>query len=231
VRLDGLEARLPRQLSGGQQQRVALARAIAIHPEVLLLDEPLSNLDAKLRQEVRIEIRKLQRQLGLTTVMVTHDQEEALTMADRLAVMADGRVRQIGTQRDLYERPADRFVAGFVGRSTFLAGTIEAAGLFRTAGGVAIRCAAAASVGSGVLALRPERLALTSARQEGADNSLLGVIEFVSYLGPHLEAQVRLSAADLVTAQVANRGDAPPLAIGEPIHVSWAAADGSVFPG
>src|SRR3954471_23769529 len=120
VRLSGFGPPLPRQLSGGQQQRVALARALAIRPDVLLLDEPLSNLDAKLREEVRIEIRELQRQLGLTTVMVTHDQEEALTVADRLVVMADGEIRQIGTQRDLYERPADRFVAGFVGRSTFL---------------------------------------------------------------------------------------------------------------
>ena len=98
----------PAELSGGQQQRVALARALAIRPDVLLLDEPLSNLDAKLRQEVRVEIRELQRQLGLTTVMVTHDQEEALTMADRLVVMSEGRVRQVGSQRDLYERPADR---------------------------------------------------------------------------------------------------------------------------
>ena len=120
VRLGGYGGRLPRQLSGGQQQRVALARALAIRPDVLLLDEPLSNLDAKLRQEVRVEIRELQRQLGLTTVMVTHDQEEALTMADRLVVMNEGSVRQVGSQRDLYERPADRFVAGFVGRSTFL---------------------------------------------------------------------------------------------------------------
>ena len=123
VRLGGYGGRLPRQLSGGQQQRVALARALAIRPDVLLLDEPLCNLDAKLRQEVRVEIRELQRQLGLTTVMVTHDQEEALTMADRLVVMNEGSVRQVGSQRDLYERPADRFVAGFVGRSTFLAGT------------------------------------------------------------------------------------------------------------
>src|SRR5262249_42438083 len=120
VRLEHLAGRLPRQLSGGQQQRVALARALAVRPDVLLLDEPLSNLDAKLRQEVRVEIRELQRQLGLTTVMVTHDQEEALTMADRLVVMNEGQVRQIGSQRDLYERPADRFVAGFVGRGTFL---------------------------------------------------------------------------------------------------------------
>jgi ABC-type Fe3+/spermidine/putrescine transport system ATPase subunit len=122
VRLDRYSERYPRELSGGQQQRVALARALAIRPDVLLLDEPLSNLDAKLREEVRIEIRELQQRLGLTTVMVTHDQEEALTVADRLVVMAEGRVRQIGTQQDLYERPADRFVASFVGRSTFLEG-------------------------------------------------------------------------------------------------------------
>ena len=108
-----------------------------IRPDVLLLDEPLSNLDAKLREEVRIEIRELQRQLGLTTIMVTHDQEEALTVADRLVVMADGEIRQIGSQRDLYERPADRFVAGFVGRSTFLDGRVTAPGEFESAGGLA----------------------------------------------------------------------------------------------
>ncbi len=126
VRLEGFGERLPRQLSGGQQQRVALARALAFRPDVLLLDEPLSNLDAKLREEVRVEIRELQQKLGLTTVMVTHDQDEALSMADRLVVMAQGEVRQIGTQRDLYERPAGRFVAGFVGRSNFLEGKVGA---------------------------------------------------------------------------------------------------------
>ena len=141
MRLDGYGGRLPRQLSGGQQQRVALARALAIRPDVLLLDEPLSNLDAKLREEVRVEIRELQRQLGLTTVMVTHDQEEALTMADRLVVMDEGSVRQVGSQRDLYERPADRFVAGFVGRSTFLAGTRRRRRAASAAdGGLALAC-------------------------------------------------------------------------------------------
>src|SRR5215475_8913294 len=140
VRLEAYAERLPRQLSGGQQQRVALARVLAIRPDVLLLDEPLSNLDAKLREEVRVEIRELQRQLGLTTVMVTHDQEEALTVADRLVVMSEGSVRQVGSQRDLYERPADRFVAGFVGRSTFLDGAIEAPGRFRTDGGLDLAC-------------------------------------------------------------------------------------------
>ncbi|HEY9568463.1 MAG TPA: ABC transporter ATP-binding protein, partial [Thalassobaculum sp.] len=150
VRLGHLGDRLPRQLSGGQQQRVALARALVFRPDVLLLDEPLSNLDAKLRQEVRVEIRKLQQTLNLTTVMVTHDQEEALTMADRLVVMSEGAVRQVGTQRDLYERPADRFVAGFVGRSSFLAGALEAPGRFRSRGGLAVACRPSdAGAGSG----------------------------------------------------------------------------------
>ena len=140
VRLGGLADRLPRQLSGGQQQRVALARALVIRPDVLLLDEPLSNLDAKLRETVRVEIRELQHKLGITTVMVTHDQEEALIMADRLVVMSEGSVRQVGSQRDLYERPADRFVAGFVGRSNLLSGRVIGPGRFETEAGVTIAC-------------------------------------------------------------------------------------------
>ena len=231
VRLERLAARLPRQLSGGQQQRVALARAIAIRPDVLLLDEPLSNLDAKLRVEVRVEIRKLQKRLGLTTVMVTHDQEEALTMADRLAVMSEGAVRQVGTQRDLYERPADRFVAGFVGRSTFLAGKIEAGGRFRTASGLLLRCADDFSAGAeGVLALRPERLALSAAPLQGVDNSLAGTVEFVSYLGALLDLHVRLAQDDLVIVQMPNRTDGAAVpGIGDRVHVGWAAGDGRVF--
>src|SRR5580698_9556317 len=182
VRLEGYGGRLPRQLSGGQQQRVALARALAIHPDVLLLDEPLSNLDAKLRQEVRVEIRELQRRMGLTTVMVTHDQEEALTMADRLVVMNEGSVRQVGSQRDLYERPADRFVAGFVGRSTFLDGVIEAPGCFRTDGGLVLACVGG-TTGEATLSLRPERIEIAPSALAGLDNSLPGTVEFVSYLG------------------------------------------------
>ena len=220
--------RLPRQLSGGQQQRVALARALAIRPDVLLLDEPLSNLDAKLRQEVRVEIRELQRQLGLTTVMVTHDQEEALTMADRLVVMNEGAVRQVGSQRDLYERPADRFVAGFVGRSTFLAGTVEAPGRFRTDGGLPrlrrrhagprprCRCGRSGSKS-------PPR------RSAGLDNRLPGTVEFVSYLGALIDIHVRLSPADRLVVQVANRegGFAPE--VGQTVHVGWPASAGQVF--
>jgi putative spermidine/putrescine transport system ATP-binding protein len=228
VRLKGYGARLPRQLSGGQQQRVALARALAIRPDVLLLDEPLSNLDAKLRQEVRVEIRELQRQLGLTTVMVTHDQEEALTMADRLVVMSEGSVRQVGSQRDLYERPADRFVAGFVGRSTFLEGTLEAPGRFRTEGGLTLACAGG-QAGRAALSLRPERLGIAAARQAGLDNSLPGTVEFVSYLGALIDIHVRLSPSDRLVVQIANRdgGFAPD--VGDAVHVGWPASAGQVF--
>ena len=228
VRLKGYGARLPRQLSGGQQQRVALARALAIRPDVLLLDEPLSNLDAKLRQEVRVEIRELQQKMGLTTVMVTHDQEEALTMADRLVVMNEGSVRQVGSQRDLYERPADRFVAGFVGRSTFLDGTVEAPGRFRTEGGLSLACAGG-TPGKASLSLRPERIEIAAAALPGLDNSLPGTAEFVSYLGALIDIHVRLSSADRLVVQIANRegGFAP--GVGQHVHVGWRASAGQVF--
>jgi putative spermidine/putrescine transport system ATP-binding protein len=228
VRLGGYGGRLPRQLSGGQQQRVALARALAIRPDVLLLDEPLSNLDAKLRQEVRVEIRELQRQLGLTTVMVTHDQEEALTMADRLVVMNEGSVRQVGSQRDLYERPADRFVAGFVGRSTFLAGTVEAPGRFRSDGGLALACGGG-NPGRAVLSLRPERVEIGLEPRSGLDNSLPGTVEFVSYLGALIDIHVRLSPSDRLVVQIANREGGFTPEVGQPVHVGWPASAGQVF--
>ena len=230
VRLEQLAERLPRQLSGGQQQRVALARALVFHPDVLLLDEPLSNLDAKLRQDVRVEIRELQRKLGLTTVMVTHDQEEALTMADRLVVMQDGAVRQVGTQQDLYERPRDRFVASFVGRSSFIEGEIEAPGSFRSLGGLTLKCAANA-LGPATLALRPERMLIAQAPQPGVDNDVPGVVEFVSYLGATVDMHVRISAKERVVVQIPNRvGSAVPQ-VGEHVHVGWLAANGIVFSG
>ncbi|HYI04037.1 MAG TPA: ABC transporter ATP-binding protein [Reyranella sp.] len=228
VRLGGYGGRLPRQLSGGQQQRVALARALAIRPDVLLLDEPLSNLDAKLRQEVRVEIRELQRQLGLTTVMVTHDQEEALTMADRLVVMNEGSVRQVGSQRDLYERPADRFVAGFVGRTTFLAGSIEAPGRFRSDGGLALACTGG-NPGRAALSLRPERVEIGPQPRSGLDNSLSGTVEFVSYLGALIDIHVRLSPSDRLVVQIANREGGFTPEVGQPVHVGWPASAAQVF--
>src|SRR5690242_3116914 len=128
VNLSGLEDRYPGQLSGGQQQRVALARALVLNPDILLLDEPLSNLDAKIRLQVRAEIRKLQQSLGITTVYVTHDQEEALSLSDRVAVMRDGRIQQVATPKALYERPANRFVADFVGTNNFIPGVCKERG-------------------------------------------------------------------------------------------------------
>ena len=220
VRLEGLADRLPRELSGGQQQRVALARALVIEPDILLLDEPLSNLDAKLRQEVRVEIRELQKKLGLTTVMVTHDQEEALTMADRLVVMSEGRVQQIGSQRDLYENPANTFVAGFVGRTNFLRGRVESPGVFRTESGLAIRCRDDAVADGRTLSLRPERLSL-SGPPVAADNCLPGTVEFASYLGGILEYYVRLSPQDRLMVQAPNSFADGAHAMGDLIHLHW----------
>jgi putative spermidine/putrescine transport system ATP-binding protein len=228
VRLDHLGDRFPRQLSGGQQQRVALARALVVRPDILLLDEPLSNLDARLRQDVRIEIRELQRKLGMTTVMVTHDQEEALTMADRLVVMSEGRIRQIGTQQDLYERPADRFVADFVGRSSFIDGRMEAPGRFVSGGGLAIACTSQ-TIGNATLALRPERVELLADNVALRDNAFQGKVEFVSYLGAMIDVHVRLSGDDKVVVQIANRSEWKPPALGDRVKVGWSRDTGRVF--
>jgi putative spermidine/putrescine transport system ATP-binding protein len=220
VRLEGLTERLPRELSGGQQQRVALARALVIEPDILLLDEPLSNLDAKLRHEVRVEIRELQKKLGLTTVMVTHDQEEALTMADRLVVMSNGRVQQVGTQRELYERPANTFVAGFVGRTNFLRGRIDKPGVFVSDSGLVIRCRDDAPAAGRVLALRPERLTLSDAPATDA-NCFPATIEFASYLGGVLEYHVRLTPQDRIMVQAPNKLADAAHAIGDRMHLHW----------
>ena len=223
VRLEGLSERLPRELSGGQQQRVALARALVIEPDILLLDEPLSNLDAKLRAEVRVEIRELQRKLGLTTVMVTHDQEEALTMADRLVVMSNGKVQQVGSQRDLYENPINAFVAGFVGRTNFLHGRVESPSVFRSESGLAIRCNEAPAANGRTLALRPERLSLAMTPVAGADNCFPGTVEFASYLGGILEYYVRLTPQDRLMVQAPNKLAERAYAVGDRVHLHWPA--------
>jgi len=190
VRLSHLGARLPRELSGGQQQRVALARALVINPKLFLLDEPLSNLDAKLRAEVRIEIRALQQRLGLTTLLVTHDREEALTMADRLVVMEGGRVRQIGSPRELYDEPQDAFVADFVGRCNILPGRREDTGHFRTGNGLILPVDTAVneSKNATAFALRPERISILP----GTSGDIHGAVEAVTYLGAQTEYHVRV---------------------------------------
>jgi putative spermidine/putrescine transport system ATP-binding protein len=224
VRLDGLAGRRPAQLSGGQQQRVALARALVVNPSVFLLDEPLSNLDARLRAEVRVEIRTLQQRLDLTTLFVTHDQEEALTMADRLVVMDRGRVRQTGTPEELYERPSNLFVAGFLGRCNFFCGVAEAAGQFR-AGGQALP-----STGAGaVLAVRPERVTIG---RPDAPGSLPGRIAMVTYLGGLTDWHVDTDAGEVLVTKPTPAPDDPlrRLAPGDNVMLDWSAEAGRLLP-
>ena len=199
VRLSHLASRFPRELSGGQQQRVALARALVINPKLFLLDEPLSNLDAKLRAEVRVEIRALQQRLGLTTLLVTHDREEALTMADRLVVMDGGRVRQIGSPRELYDEPQDAFVADFVGRCNILPGRRENETQFRTDSGLllSVDTGACESKNATAFTLRPERIAI----HPGAEGELSGVVKAVTYLGPQTEYHVSIGQGTFVVVR------------------------------
>ena len=226
VQMSALRERYPRQLSGGQQQRVAIARALAIEPAVFLLDEPLSNLDAKLRLEVREEIRALQQRLALTTIFVTHDQEEALAIADRMAIMHDGVVQQVGAPGSLYEHPANLFVADFLGKMNVFKGRAESDGVFQTDGAariVASGCAGALHVG-----VRPERVRLHA--QAVGTNALAGVVESSLYLGASLEVRVRLYGGERVVSQIANAGagHAPPAA-GSRIYACFAPEDCMAF--
>ena len=169
VRMSGMEARRPSQLSGGQQQRVALARALVNRPKVLLLDEPLAALDLKLRQEMQFELKQLQREVGITFVFVTHDQEEALALSDRIGVMNEGRLLQVGTPEEMYDAPVDRFVADFIGRSNFLKGVLESAAVVCLSNGQRINVPAVDTVAVGddvQVSLRPERVMICEA--EGA---------------------------------------------------------------
>jgi ABC-type Fe3+/spermidine/putrescine transport system ATPase subunit len=183
VRLDGLESRMPAALSGGQQQRVGIARAMAIQPRLLLMDEPLSNLDAKLRIEMREDIRDIQRRLGITTIYVTHDQEEALAISDRICVMHGGRIEQTGTPFEIYRQPARRFAAGFVGTMNFLKGEICADGALDLAGR-RWRVGARVAAGPIELAIRPEHVSLHADQATTAAGvTLVGTVRKTTFLG------------------------------------------------
>src|SRR2546428_9394645 len=196
VNLTGFESRYPGQLSGGQQQRVALARALVLNPDILLLDEPLSNLDAKIRVQVRAEIRKLQKDLGITTVYVTHDQEEALSLSDRVAVIRDGRVLQVAPPKELYERPVGRFVADFVGTNNFLSGICREIAAGRVAAETAIgtvRGSPTLGVSPGdrcVLAVRPQNIA----HRPGPAHTFEGRGVLAAYLRSTLRYRVGMRA-------------------------------------
>ncbi|TVQ31001.1 MAG: ABC transporter ATP-binding protein [Geminicoccaceae bacterium] len=198
VGLPGYGARLPSELSGGQQQRVAVARAVVLEPRVLLFDEPLSNLDAKLRRKVREDIRELQQRLGLTAVYVTHDQEEALAISDRIVVMREGKIAQVGAPRDLYERPADRFVADFIGDANLVEAEVVALadGMAEVALGP-LRCRLPATntyAGPALLALRPEALVLHDAL---TPDRLAARVVRASYLGSHVAYVLATPAGEL----------------------------------
>jgi iron(III) transport system ATP-binding protein len=205
IGLKGLDARLPSELSGGQQQRVAVARAIVQQPDVLLFDEPLSNVDAKLRRKVRGEIRELQKRFGLTAVYVTHDQEEALAVSDRIVVMKAGRIDQIGTPRDLYERPASPFVADFIGDANLIAGRV-AQGRFRAAD---LDLPLAGPDGEAQVSLRPERVALTPGAGVPA-----GRVRSCTYLGSRWEYEIETGFAELLVSRPMTEA---PIAPGTPV--------------
>jgi putative spermidine/putrescine transport system ATP-binding protein len=220
VNLTGLESRYPGQLSGGQQQRVALARALVLNPDVLLLDEPLSNLDAKIRIQVRAEIRKLQKELGITTIYVTHDQEEALTLSDRVVVMSAGKMEQVGTPFDIYNYPKTSFVASFVGTLNQLRCKVVDAGKGLLAlGSQQFRTDAPVKTGTAdaLVMLRPEELHIGP--REG-DNKLTGKVESVAFLGSVVRIHLKLGES-VVTLDALNERKLVLPKVGEDLTVSF----------
>ncbi|MEC7505892.1 MAG: ABC transporter ATP-binding protein [Actinomycetota bacterium] len=221
VQLAGLENRKPSQMSGGQQQRVALARALVHEPKVLLLDEPLGALDLKLRQEMQGELKALQSELGVSFVFVTHDQEEALTMSDRIAVMHDGKLLQVGTPEEIYERPSSRFVADFIGQTNLLEGPVEDAATVCLANGARVAASSDHGVGAKVaLSLRPERAQLGARGSAPSGPSVDGVVGRMTYLGNARVYTVKLDWME-VEVREENRPGAELYAPGAEVTVSW----------
>ncbi len=233
VRLADFADRMPAQLSGGQQQRVALARAIVYEPRVLLMDEPLSALDKNLREEMQLEILRLKEQLGITVVFVTHDQQEALTMADRVAVLSNGQLQQLGSPRDLYEAPANRFVAGFVGEMNFIDVAVSRSGpdgaVVRLPGGAEATLPPAQIAGvvagtDAVLAVRPERLAPVDA------GGVPVTVEQVVYSGATMLLVARVDGGTEIRARIGTHAGLAPLERGQRIALGWAPDAARLFP-
>jgi spermidine/putrescine transport system ATP-binding protein len=217
VGLEGLERRKPRQLSGGQQQRVALARALVNRPQVLLLDEPLGALDLKLRKQMQLELKAIQHDLGVTFIHVTHDQEEAMTMADRIAVMNNGRIEQLGTPLELYERPRTRFVAGFLGISNLLPATVVGEGQVRLEDGTELHVPVQARHGRVAVGIRPEKIYLDGK----GDNRLAGVVVESAYVGVATQYIVETPTGRLTVYLQNARPGAEGAAPGDRVTLSW----------
>jgi putrescine transport system ATP-binding protein len=238
LRLDGLGQRKPHQLSGGQRQRVALARALVKRPRVLLLDEPLAALDKKLRGETQFELLQLKQRLGLTFVIVTHDQEEAMTVAGRIGVMNHGQLVQVASPLEIYEQPNSRWIAGFIGDVNLLEGRVEdsdsAGTTITTASAGRVRAAAspAAAPGDTVwVALRPEKITIASDASSSDVNRVAGEVAQIGYLGDHSIYKVSLQDGLVMKVAVANRVRLTerPIDVGDPVWLSWAADAGVVL--
>jgi spermidine/putrescine transport system ATP-binding protein len=231
VQMEPMANRYPAQLSGGQQQRVALARALVNHPAVMLLDEPLGALDLKLRKQMQVELANLHRQLGITFIMVTHDQEEALSLSDRIAVMNNGQIEQIGTPGDIYDRPRTPFVADFIGDTNLLAGRIDQASPTQvrvtTDSGLRVVAPAPTAVAPSqgvVVSVRPEKINLSASPPPAAPNCYPAQVSHLMYLGTHLHCVVKLDSGETLILRQPNRAETS-LAIDTPVYVSWAAED------
>jgi len=237
VRLPGYESRLPGQLSGGQQQRVAVARALVFEPQLILMDEPLGALDKQLREEMQLELRGLHERLGITMVYVTHDQSEALTMSDRIAVFHLGRIQQVADPQTIYERPANLFVASFIGESNRLPAQLaeshsDGRCTARLADGTLLRGLSAApcgEAGRAVVAVRPERIAVTAAAPGTPENSLGGTVEETIFLGGHLRVRLKCAAGEVVASvPIQDAAEVPPAGSRAVAH--WPAASTVIFP-
>ena len=235
VQLQGREQRKPKQLSGGQQQRVALARALVNHPKVLLLDEPLGALDLKLRQAMQIELKQLQERVGITFVYVTHDQEEALTMSDRIAVMDSGLLLQVGAPVEIYDRPRTRFVADFIGDTNLLSATVIDRGTVRLADGTPIRVPNTATAGAEVtVAVRPEKLGL---RRPDTDRDMTldaidGTVDRATFLGNAISYEISAGSGNPSVHVRVRQGNAPGIehfGAGEAVRVRWAPDSATVL--
>lgn len=227
--LTGLEKRKPSQLSGGQQQRVAVARSLVLHPRVLLLDEPLAALDAKLRRQIQIELKEIQKNSGVTFLYVTHDQEEALTLSDRVAVMRNGILEQVGTPRDIYLNPATRFVAEFVGENNLLPARIVKQTineLLIDISGVTVKAAGSAPAGPATLAVRPEYISLTQTPPD-TPNAFPGTIRETLYSGASLKTVIQLDTGDTLLALVP---PGSPFTLGQRVWASWHPSHSTVLP-
>jgi spermidine/putrescine transport system ATP-binding protein len=221
VRMEELKDRRTAQISGGQQQRVALARALAPKPKVLLLDEPLSALDYKLRKDMQIELKRLQHETGITFIFVTHDQEEALTMSDRIAVMSKGKILQVGSPHDIYDRPAERFVANFIGETNFLNGVVRPTGKVKLGAGPEIKAEAPQGTkpqGQVTVVVRPEHATLVKPTQ----GQLKGVIDTIVYFGTDTHFHVTLADGTAFTVRQQNSGEAVTFAKGAKVGVEIA---------